>query len=110
MRKDVIALGVLPLVLAAPAAAAPFAPATPVAGLGNQPALAEISGAALAANGSSAIVATSDNAGARRAAAAFGDAALPPALAHGFGRAGAFDLALGANASGDVALTFTVGH
>jgi hypothetical protein len=33
---------------------------------------------------------------------------LPPALAHGFGPVGAFDLAVGANASGDVTLTFVL--
>jgi hypothetical protein len=99
----------LVLAFATPAAAAPFGPATPIAGLGDQPALAEISGAAIAAGGASAIAASSDNGGARRAAVAFGPAGSPPGLAHGFGPAGAFDVALGANARGDVALTFTVG-
>src|SRR4051794_7673269 len=51
-----------------------------------------------------AALATSDNADNRRA----GVATLPPALAHGFRPAGAFDLALGANVSGDVALTFVL--
>jgi hypothetical protein len=99
------------LALAAPAGAQSFRPATPVAGLGAQPALAQVTGAALARDGGSVIAGTADDAGRRRAFAAFGDAAAPPATARGFGPpAGAFDLAMAANASGDVALTYTVGH
>jgi hypothetical protein len=95
----------------ASASAAPFAPATPVAGFGDQPALAQVRGAALAPGGGSVLVGAADNAGHRRAVAAFGDAMSAPAAARGFGpTSGAFDLAFGANASGDVALTFTVGH
>src|SRR4051794_32225485 len=96
----------LTLALAAPAAADPFGPASPIAGLGDEPGRAEISGAALTA-GAAAIAVASDDGGARRAGLAFGDTA---ARVHNFGRPGAFDLALAANASGDVALTFTVGH
>ena len=99
------------LVLPASASAAPFAPATAVAGFGDQPALAQVGGAALAANGASVVAGTADSAGNRRAVAAFGDAASGPAAARAFGPpSGAYDLALGANASGDVALTFSVGH
>jgi hypothetical protein len=99
------------LAVPASASAAPFAPATPVAGFGDQPALAQITGANLAPGGGSVIVGTADNAGHRRAVAAFGDAMSAPAAARGFGpTSGAFDLAFGANARGDVALTYTVGH
>ena len=99
------------LVLPASATAAPFAPATPVAGFGTQPTLAQVGGAALAANGASVVAGTADSAGNRRAVAAFGDATSAPAAARGFGPpSGAYDLALGANSSGDVALTFSVGH
>jgi hypothetical protein len=93
------------------AAAAPFAPATPVAGFGNQPALAQIAGAAIDANGTSVIFGSADTSDNRRAVAAFGSATAPPSAARGFGpSSGAFDLALGSNAAGDVALTFTVGR
>jgi hypothetical protein len=61
-------------VLPASATAAPFAPATPVAGFGNQPALAQVSGAALAASGASVVAGTADSAGNRRVVAAFGGA------------------------------------
>jgi hypothetical protein len=99
------------LVLAAPAGAAPFAPATPVAGFGAQPALALIGGAALATDGASAIAGTAETANQRRVVAAFGDPGAAPSAARGFGPAsGAFDLALASNTTGDVALTFTVGH
>ena len=99
------------LALPASASAAPFAPAMPVTGFGDQPALAQIAGASVAPGGASAIVGTADNAGHRRAVAAFGDAMSAPAAARGFGpTSGAFDVAFAANASGDVALTFTVGH
>ena len=93
------------------ASAASFMPATPIAGFGDQPGLAQITGAALAPGGRSVVVGTADNAGNRRAVAAFGDALSAPAAARGFGpTSGAFDLAFGANASDDVALTFSVGH
>jgi hypothetical protein len=96
---------------AAAAAASPFAPDTPVAGFGNQPALAQIAGAAIDSIGHSAIFGSSDDSGNRRAVAAFGPPTAPPSAARSFGpSSGAFDLALGANAEGDVALTFTVGH
>jgi hypothetical protein len=44
--------------------------------------------------------------------AAFGDATSPPAAARGLGArpSGAFEVAFAANASGDVALTHSVGH
>ena len=100
-----------PATAATAAAAAPFAPATPVSGFGNQPALAQIAGAATNASGASAIFGSADTSGNRRAVAAFGPATAPPSAARGFGpSSGAFDLALGANAAGDVALTFTVGR
>jgi len=103
-----IALGLIP---AAPAAAAPFPAATAVAGFGDQPALAQVNGAALGPSGAAAIAGTSDTAGRRRAVAAFGDAPSAPTSAHAFGPAsGAFDLAFAANATGDVALTYSVGH
>ena len=93
------------------AVAAPFAPDTPVAGFGNQPALAQIAGAAMDADGAAAIFGSADTSGNRRAVAAFGPATAPPPAGRSFGpSSGAFDLALGANAAGDVALTFTVGH
>jgi hypothetical protein len=99
------------LVLAAPAVAAPFAPATPVAGIGDQPALALVNGASLATGGESVIAGTWDRANTRRAFAAFGDAGSAPTQARGFGpTSGAFDLAFAANTTGDVALTYTVGH
>jgi hypothetical protein len=99
------------LVLAAPAVAAPFAPATPVAGIGDQPALALVNGASLATGGGSVIAGTWDRANTRRAFAAFGDAGSAPTQARGFGpTSGAFDLAFAANTTGDVALTYTVGH
>jgi hypothetical protein len=110
VRKLSIVMASL-LVLPASATAAPFAPATPVAGFGNQPALAQVSGAALAASGASVVAGTADSAGNRRVVAAFGGATSAPAAARGFGPpSGAYDLALGANAAGDVALTFSVGH
>jgi hypothetical protein len=110
VRKLSIVMASL-LVLPASATAAPFAPATPVAGFGNQPALAQVGGAALAASGASVVAGTADSAGNRRAVAAFGDTTSAPAAARGFGPpSGAYDLALGANAAGDVALTFSVGH
>jgi hypothetical protein len=99
------------LILASPAGAAPFAPATTVPGFGDLPALAQVGGAALAADGASVIAGTSDNAEHRRAVAVFGAPGAAPATARAFGpTSGAFDLAMAANASGDFALTFTVGH
>jgi hypothetical protein len=99
------------LVLAGPAAAAPFAPATPVAGFGAQPALALLGGAALATDGASAIAGTAETANQRRVVAAFGQPGAAPSAARGFGpTSGAFDLAFAANSTGDVALTYTVGH
>jgi hypothetical protein len=110
VRKLSIVMASL-LALPASATAAPFAPATSVAGFGNQPALAQVGGAALAASGASVVAGTADSAGNRRAVAAFGGPTSAPAAARGFGPpSGAYDLALGANASGDVALTFSVGH
>jgi hypothetical protein len=95
------------LVVTASASAAPFAPATSIGGFGNQAGLAQISGAALAANGASVIAGSSDNAGNRRAVAAFGSATS----ARGFGpTSGAYDVSLAANAAGNAALTFSVGH
>jgi hypothetical protein len=93
------------------AAAAPFALPTPIAGFGDQPALGQISGVALAADGASAVVGSASNHNARRTVAAFGTAASPPATARGLGpTSGAFDIALASNTDGDVAITFTVGH
>jgi hypothetical protein len=109
----VLKLSLIMSLLALPtsASAAPFAPATPVLGFGDQPALGQISSAALAQGGASVIVGTSDSGGKRRAVAAFGGATSAPGAARGFGpTSGAFDVAVGANASDDVALTFTVGH
>jgi hypothetical protein len=78
------------------AAAAPFAPATPVSGFGNQPALAQIAGAAIDASGASVIFGSADNTENRQAVAAFGPATATPSAARGFGpSSGAFDLALG---------------
>jgi hypothetical protein len=106
-----VAMAALLVLPAARASAAPFAPGTPVAGLGDQSALAQVSGAALAAGGASVVVGTSDNRGNRRPFAAFGAGGAPPASARGFGPpAGAFDLAFAADAGGDSAVTFTVGH
>lgn len=73
------------LAVPASASAAPFAPATPVAGFGEEPALAQIGGVALASGGGSVIVGTADNGGQRRAVAALGDAMSAPAAARGFG-------------------------
>jgi len=99
------------LAAAGPAAAAPFGTPTTIAGFGNQPALGQVSGAALAADGSSAVVGSASNSNNRRTVAAFGTAASPPATARGLGpSSGAFDIALASNADGDVAITFTVGH
>ena len=112
-RVGLARLSGLVVLLLAPASAlaAPFGPATPITGFGNQPALAQIAGAAIDANGASAIFGGADFSNNRRAVAAFGPATGPPSTARGFGpSSGAFDLALGANASGDVALTFTVGR
>jgi len=106
-----VALAAGLLLPAAGASAAPFSPATPVAGLGDQPALAQVTGAAVAPGGASVVAGTSDNAGNRRPFIAFGSGGAPPATARGFGpAAGAFDVAFAANASGDSAVTFTVGH
>jgi hypothetical protein len=113
MTSLTVAAGLVAVLLApaTAAAAAPFAPDTPVAGFGSQPALAQIAGAAIDSIGDSAIFGSSDDSGNRRAVAGFGPATAPPTAARGFGpSSGAFDLALGANAAGDVALTFTVGH
>ena len=71
------------LLLPASATAVPFAPATPVAGFGDEPALAQVGGAALAANGASVVAGTADSAGNRRAVAAFEHATRrrPPRVA-----------------------------
>jgi hypothetical protein len=106
-RRAIAILTPALLALPASASAATFGPATPITGFGDQPALAQVAGAALAPSGESLVVGTADNAGRRRAVAAFG----VPAAARGFGPAsGAFDVAFGANADGDSAVTFTVGH
>jgi hypothetical protein len=112
--RAITALAVLSATLPAastPASAAPFAPATPIVGFGTQPALAQISGAAIFADGGSVVAGTSYDGGNRRAVMAFGDAGSPPGAARGFGpTSGAFDVALASNAAGNIALTFTVGH
>jgi hypothetical protein len=109
-RSMWLAIGASPLLTAAGACAATFATPLPVAGFGDRPALAQIAGAALGPDGSVAIAGSADTGNDRRAVAAFGDgAAVGPA--RGFGpRAGAYDVAAAANASGDFALTFSVGH
>jgi hypothetical protein len=89
------------------ASAASFAPATTLGGFGNQPALAQINGAALSASDASVVAGTSATGGNRRAVAALGHATS----ARGFGpTSGAFDLSFASTAAGDTALTFTVGH
>ncbi len=99
------------LLVPAVASAASFAPATPVAGLGDQAALARVSGAALSAGGASVVVGTSDFGSGRLPFAAFGTASAPPAAVRGFGPpAGAHDLAFAADATGDVAVGYSVGH
>ena len=80
----VVALTVAP---ASPAAAASFSPASPVAGFGDMPALAQVAGATLAADGSSAIAGSAATQGLRQVVAAFGRASSPPAAARGFGPA-----------------------
>jgi hypothetical protein len=97
------------LAAAAPAAAAPFGTPTTISGFGNQPALAQISGVTLAADGASAVVGSASNSNARRTVAAFGNAASPPASARGLGpTSGAYDIAIASNDDGDVAITFSV--
>jgi hypothetical protein len=98
------------LLATVPARAATFAPPVPVAGFGSTPALAQVAGASLAPDGALALAGTSETADARRAVAAFGTApGVGPA--RGFGpTSGAFDVALAANASGDAAVAFSVGH
>jgi hypothetical protein len=109
--KQLATLIILALVPAGPAAAASFSAPTPIAGFGDQPGLAQISGAALSADGSSVIAGSSDNMGRRRAVAAFGDAMSAPGAARAFGPvSGAYDLAFASNGAGDVALTYSVGH
>jgi hypothetical protein len=97
--------------LAAPASAGAviFGPPTTIAGFGDQPALGQVSGAALAANGASTIVGSASNQNNRRTVAAFGGAAAPPASARGLGpTSGAYDIALASNADGDSAITFSI--
>src|SRR5690348_16993782 len=97
------------LAAAAPAAAAPFGTPTTISGFGNQPALGQISGVTLAADGASAVVGSASNSNARRTVAAFGNAASPPASARGLGpTSGAYDIAIASNDDGDVAITFSV--
>jgi hypothetical protein len=104
----VVALGVAP---ASPAAAATFSGPTPVAGFGDTPALAQVAGAALAQDGSSAIAGSAQNTGLRQVVAAFGNATSPPAAARGFGPAsGTYDVTFASNVSGDVAVAYSVGH
>jgi hypothetical protein len=109
-RSIWLALGASTLLAGAEARAATFAAPLPVAGFGDQPALAQVNAASLGPDGSVAIVGSADMGSNRRAVAAFGNAAgVGPA--RGFGPpAGAYDLAAAANASGDFALTFSVGH
>jgi hypothetical protein len=109
-RLALLVAVVAALAAAGGAGAAPFGPATPIAGFGDQPALGQVSGAALAADGASAIVGSADNHNSRRTVAAFGDAASPPSTARGLGpTSGAHDVALASNADGDVAITISVG-
>jgi hypothetical protein len=106
-RAGVVALTLIP---ASPAVASPFS-TTPVAGFGDMPAFAQVAGVALAPDGSSALAGISATRGRRQVVAAFGGTASPPAAARGFGPAsGAYDVAFASNASGEVALTYSVGH
>jgi hypothetical protein len=96
------------LLPAGAAAADSFGPAAPVAGFGDQPALAQVDGAQMARTGAAAIAGTADDGDHRRAAVAFGDASTM-AAARGVGPVyGAYDVAFAANATGDTALTYSV--
>ena len=98
------------LLTAATATAAPFAPPTTI-GWGSQPALGLFAGAALAPDGAVAIAGTAATNNRRQAVAFFGRADTASAAARGFGpSSGAFDVGFAANASGDAAMTFSVGH
>jgi hypothetical protein len=109
MTSSGVALCASLLLHAASAGAAPFV-ASPVTGFGDQPALAQVAGATLASDGSLAVAGSSDLTNRRRAILALGGASAIGA-ARGFGpTAGAYDVALAANASGNVALTYSVGH
>jgi hypothetical protein len=109
-RSIWLAIGAATLLASGEARAATFAAPLQVAGFGDQPALAQVTGASLGRDGSVALAGSADLANNRRAVAAFGNAgAVGPA--RGFGpSSGAYDLAAASNASGDFALTFSVGH
>ena len=95
----------LAVIAAAPARAQSFSAPTTIAGFGNQPALAQVTGAS-----QSAIAGTSDN---RRGATEGRRAvmSLDGGAAQGFGPVtGAFDVAFAANDRNNTAMTYTVGH
>jgi hypothetical protein len=109
-RSIWLVLGASTVLAGAEAKAATFAAPLPVAGFGDQPALAQVDAASLGSDGSVAIGGSADMENNRRAVAAFGNG-FGVGPARGFGPpAGAYDLAAAANASGDFALTFSVGH
>jgi len=105
-------LAAVALALAAPvsAEAQTFGPPSTIAGFGNKPALAQITAAALTANGAATIAGSSDN---NRNGVDFRRAVLSRrgAPAQGFGpTSGAYDLAFASDPGGDGALTFSIGH
>jgi hypothetical protein len=106
-----VALIGLAMVPAGPAASATFAAPTLIAGFGDTPALAQVAGATLTPDGSSAVVGTADTQNRRRVVVAQGSAGSPMGPARGVGPAsGAYDVAFASNAAGDGAVTFSVGH
>jgi hypothetical protein len=99
------------LLLAAPAAApaaVTFGPSATVGGFGNRPEAAQVNAAALSPSGAVTLAGSSDTLSGgvdnRRAALGFG------ATAQSFGPVGAYGVAFAADASGDSALTWSVGH
>jgi hypothetical protein len=81
---------VAPLVIAAPAVAAPFGATTPIAGFGSSPGLAGLSSAAAGADGSALIAGTRAAGNQRQAVIATGRNGQPPASAKALGPVGAF--------------------
>jgi hypothetical protein len=76
------------LVVAAPAAAAPFGGATPIAGFGSAPGLAGLSSAAAGADGSALVAGTRSAGNQRQAVVATGQNGQPPASATALGGVG----------------------
>lgn len=76
------------LILAAPASAAPFGAATPIAGLGASPSLAGLSSAAAGTDGSSLVAATRSVGDGRQALVAEGRVGQPPLRTKLLGSAG----------------------